>query len=169
MSHNVGTTSIIQPRKRRSGARNADALFRAWLHRHRIPVEGDFVGEWIQEAIDKFKTEDDAGAGVCAEHIGITTKTLIDARDGKTRPIITWFMVVAELLGREQELEELLPEPGLDDWGPLGSRYCGDGHEDLKGCGSHFHPHFKGGLCEDCHNGSDDPDFVPRDVRMAKS
>lgn len=169
MSTITGSSNAVQPRKRRSGARNADALFKAWLHRHRIPIEGQFVGEWIEEAIEIFKTDHDAGAEMCAEHIGITKRTLLDARDGKVRPIITWFMVVAELLGREQELEELLPEPGKDDWGPLGSRYCGDGHEDLKGCGSHFHPHHQGGLCEDCHNGKDDPNFVPRDVRMAKA
>ena len=167
---NTDTTAHASaPRKRRSGARNADALYKAWLHRHRIPVEGAFVAEWIKEAIELFRTEHDAGVERCAEHLRIDKQTLINARNGRSRPVITWFMMVAELLGRQQELEQLLPEPGKDDWGPIGTRYCGDGHSELKGCGSHFHPHHEGGLCKECHDGADDPDFVPRDVKMANN
>lgn len=155
------TTNI---KKRRSGARNADALFKAWLHRKRIPVEGRFVSDWIEEAVDRFEGSVD----VLAQHLGVTRRSLLDAKNMRVRPVITFVESLAELLGRQQDLEELLPEPGVDDWGPDGLRYCGDGHLELKGCGTHFHKHFDGGLCEDCFNGLDNPSFVPRDRRMAE-
>lgn len=161
----------VAPRKRQSGARNADAKYVAWLHRHKIlvieaPEHEGFIEAWIQDGINLFK--DEGGAPGLATHLNINPRTLKDAKAGRTTPTLSWFMMLAELLGREQELEECMALPGVEDWSPIG-RYCGENNEDLKGCGTHFHSHHEDGLCEDCHNGKDDPDFIARDVREANA
>lgn len=161
---------VATKKKRQSGKRNADTLFRAWLRRSKIPVEGEFVMDWIEEALERAKMLDHGGIARLADALGITERTLMDAKNGKVRPMLHWFERLAEAMGRQQELEEMLPEPGIDGWGDDDTRYCGHNHPGLNvpGCGTHFHPHHEDGLCKECFEGQGDPDFVPRDVRMAK-
>lgn len=155
--------------KRASGQRNADAKYQAWLKKTRIIVDGDFVADWIDEAQQRYIDAGEGGIKMLAEVLGVTPRTLADAKRRYVRPDLTMVQKLAELLNRQRELDELLPPPGLVGWGgDTGAMYCGDGHPTAPGCGSMFHPHHKGGLCLECHVHRDDESFEPRDIRLAQ-
>lgn len=164
----MNTIAINAPRKRQSGKRNADALYTAWLKRTKIPVDGSWVAEWIEEALFRIDAEGYGGVEYLAERLQVTKRTIIDARKGRVRPMVTTVEKLAAMLGRSQELDELLPPPGVENWSDEGHRYCGDGNPWLLGCGTHFHKHYSDGLCQDCYDGMDEPGFVPRDIRLAQ-
>lgn len=154
--------------KRRSGQRNADTKYKSWLKRTRIIVDGDFVPQWIDDAQQRYIDLGEGGIKRLAEVLGVTHRTLADAKRQYVRPELTMVQRLAALLNRERELDALLPEPGVDGWGgDTGAKFCGDGHPELKGCGTFHHEHSEDGLCDECYDNRDNPDFMPRDMRWA--
>ncbi len=143
-----------------------DKRYKSWLRGDRYgPVPSEVVKPWVDLLVSRHGTNTGA-----AKIIGCDESLVRLVRTGKRKAISHHYAeLIAIACGKSLDLSEMTSADGEDGWSPAG-RFCGDGLAAFEGCGTWFHPHFMGGMCEECY----DREVLgvgpkePRDVRMAR-
>lgn len=140
-----------------------DTLYRKWITSKRDPsVSADIVRPWAEELLAIFGGRMLPAAESIRLDASLIGMILAGTRENVS---LTTAELIAEGVGKS--IAAHIPPAGRDDWSSVG-RYCGDGAVVGEGCGSFFHDHHAGGLCEECYGREVlgvGPD-LPRDVRV---
>lgn len=133
-------------------------LYRRWLNGRGPDIPHEVVRPWLEMLLNEHGTQ------LAVENlIGLSARAQFRILQGGGHCQHETAEKLAFACNKLAELAAITPLAGEVGWGPDGSTSCDP-------CGTWFHPHYAGGMCEECYDREvrGVGPAEPRDVRMAR-